>query len=76
MCHYSLVIFVTFSNGSRHMVAGNRFSLFFKIEVYEIVIDLPETSSRYTRHGDETSGSTVLFMSFFVGVDSHFATKM
>ena len=57
-------------------VAGNRFSVFFKIDVYEIIIDLTETFSRYTYHGDEKSGSTVLFISHFVGVDYHFATKV
>ena len=43
--------------------------LFFKIDLYEIVIDLTETSSHHTRHGDEKSGSTVLFILHFIGVD-------
>ena len=41
----------------------------FSLDVYEILIDLTETSSRSRRHGAEKSGSTVLFISHFVGVD-------
>ena len=46
----------------------------FQIDVYEILIDLPETSSGYTRHGDEKSGSTVLFLLHSVGVDYELVT--
>ena len=41
----------------------------FSLDVYEIIIDLPETSSGSRRHGAKKSGSTVLLMSHFVGVD-------
>ena len=37
--------------------------------VYEIIIDLTEASSCSRRHGAEKSGSTVLFIFHFVGVD-------
>ena len=42
---------------------------FFKIDVYEIIIDLPDTSSGSRFHGDEKSGSGVLFILHFIGVD-------
>ena len=32
-------------------------------------IDLPETSSGYTSHGDEKSGSGVLVRLHFIGLD-------
>ena len=41
----------------------------FSLDDYEIIIDLTETSSGSRRHGAEKSGSTVLFMSHFIGVD-------
>jgi hypothetical protein len=50
-------------------VAGNKILCFFKIHVYEIIIDLTETSSGSTYHGDEKSGSTVLFLLHSIGVD-------
>ena len=37
--------------------------------LYEIIIDLPETPSGYRWHGDEKSGSTVLFILHFVHFD-------
>ena len=42
---------------------------FFKIYVYEIIIDLTEAPGRSRRHGAEKSGSTVLFLFHFIGVD-------
>ena len=39
------------------------------LDVYEVIIDLSETSSGSRRHGAKKSGSTVLFMSRFIGVD-------
>ena len=46
-------------------------------DVYEIIImDLTGTSSRYTYHGDEKSGSTVLLGFHFIGLDEHFATTV
>ena len=41
----------------------------FSLDVYEIIIDLTETSSRSRQHGAKKSGSTVLFISHFIGVD-------
>ena len=41
----------------------------FSLDVYEVIIDLPETSSRSRRHGAKKSGSTVLFLFQFIGVD-------
>ena len=55
-------------------VDGGLFGQFFKIDVYEILIDLTETSSRYTYHGDEKSGSTLLFIFHFIGVDYELVT--
>ena len=49
---------------------------FFKIYVYEIISHLPETSSGSRFHGHEKSGSGVLFIYPFIGVDQHFATKV
>ena len=48
--------------------------MFFKIHVYEIIIDLTGTSSHHTRHGDEKSGSTVLFLLHFIGLDYQLVT--
>ena len=39
------------------------------ISILEIVIDLTETSSGSRWHGAKKSGSGVLFMSRFIGVD-------
>ena len=41
----------------------------FSLDVYEIIIDLTETSSGSRRHGATKSGSTVLFLSHSVGLD-------
>ena len=41
----------------------------FSLDVYEIIIDLTETSSRSRQHCAKKSGSTVLFISHFIGVD-------
>ena len=41
----------------------------FSLDVYEIIIDLTEAPGRSRRHGAEKSGSTVLFLFHFVGVD-------
>ena len=73
-CH-SLVILVGFSNGGRQR-CRQQILCFFKIDVYEITSHLPETSSGYTRHGDEKSGSGVLFILHSVGVDEHLWTKL
>ena len=48
--------------------------MIFKFGVYEIIIDLTQTSSRYTYHGDEQSGSTVLFLLHSIGVDYELVT--
>ena len=39
------------------------------LDVYEILIDLTETSSGSRQHGAEKSGSTALFMFHSIGVD-------
>ena len=45
-------------------------TLFQNLTVYEIIIiDLTETSSGYTYHGDEKSGSGVLVRLHFIGLD-------
>ena len=62
------MIFIGFSNGSCHSWR-QQILCFFKIHVYEIIIDLTGTSSHHTYHGDEKSGSTVLFILHFIGVD-------
>ena len=69
----SLVILVL---GFSQMVAGQHLQQlteenwqFFQIDVQVIIIDLIWTSSHYTYHGDEKSGSTVLFLFHFVGLD-------
>ena len=48
---------------------GRRIIDSFSLDVYEIIIELTETSSHHTRDGDETSGSGVLFILHFIGVD-------
>ena len=60
-----------FSNGSRTTVVRRwNFLTVFQIDVQVIIIDLVRTSSGSRQHGDEKSGSTVLFLSHLVGVDS------
>ena len=49
---------------------------FFKIDAYEIIRDLTETSSGSRFHSAEKSGSGVLFIFHFIGVYYHFATKV
>ena len=63
------------------MVAGQHFRrrqipCFFQIDVYAIISDLTGTSSHHMRHGDEKSGSTVLFIFDSIGVDYQFHTKV
>ena len=68
----SLVILVGFSNGSRttlETTARDSLRLFFKIHLYEIIIDLTEAPGRSRQHGAKKSGSTVLFLFHFIGVD-------
>ena len=74
----SLVIFLVghfLSKGSRTTVVQRRnFLTVFQIHVQVIIIDLVRTSSGSRQHGDEKSGSTVLFLSHFVGVDYQLVT--
>ena len=67
---------VVIQKGSRHNVRRRIIDsfLFFKIHVYEIIIDLTGTSSHHTRQSDEKSGSTVLFILHLVGLDYQLVT--